>query len=206
MRSRSQRLGSAAVAALVATALAACSASGDSPNDRPVAAPSPAFQGEVPEFSGPYAAEFAEAYRSTTSEVVHQILAKGSITDQDYAAVSSQYVKCVKDKGFTAEVTGPFGEGTVEGDGEGDANEASLACSGDMSVIASLRYLTTRNPQKLDENTIMAACLVKKKLVPPSYSAKDYEGNRQTGKFPFSVDSPEFLACTGDPLGLSTGK
>ncbi|SEA65465.1 hypothetical protein [Leifsonia sp. 21MFCrub1.1] len=202
MTSRILRVAGAAVAIVATVALTACSPSANV-QDRPAAASS-SFQGEVPEFTGPWAAEFAEAYRSTTSEVVHKILAKGSITDQDYASVSSQFVTCMKDKGFAVEITGPYGESTVSGDG--DINAGANACNDDMAVISALRFSTTRNPQHLDENTIMVACLHKKKLVPPSYSTKDYEADLQTQKFPFSVDSADFLACTGDPLGLSAGK
>src|SRR3954462_14089574 len=131
MRLRTPSLVSAVAAVLVASALTACSWSASAPDDRPLVAPSSTFQGEVPEFTGPWAAEFTEAYRSTTSETIHKILAKGSISDQDYASVSSQFVRCMKNKGFTVKITWLFGESTVTGDG--DVNTASNACNDDMS-------------------------------------------------------------------------
>lgn len=132
------RFAGAAAALLVTAALAGCAASGGgTEEDGPV--PS-SFSGPVPDFSGPWASEFAEAYRSTTSEAVHTILAKGSVTDEDYASVSRDYVTCMSNNGFTATVTGPFGEGTAEGDG--DINAANQACSGDLSVISALRFST----------------------------------------------------------------
>lgn len=202
MASRASRIASVAVAVLVAAAaLTACSPSASDSQDRASGAPSPAFDGEVPEFTGPWAAEFAEAYRSTRSELVHEILKKGAITDQDYAFVSSRYVSCMKNKGFEVEITGPYGESTVTGDG--DVNAASNACNDDLSLISALRYSTTRNPQHLDENTIMVACLIDKELVPPSYTPADYDADLQTQKFPFSLDSAEFRKCSRDPLALS---
>lgn len=196
------RFTGAAVAILVTAALAGCAA-GSSPTNAG-STESPSYAGPVPEFTGPWASEFAEAYRSTTSEVVHSILAKGSITDQDYAAVSSAYVKCMSNKGFTAAITGQFGESTIEGDG--DVNAANEACSGDFSVISALRFSTSRNPQHLDESEIVVACLIKAKVAPPSYTAKDYSADLQTQDFPFSTSVAGFTTCTSDPLGLSTAQ
>lgn len=196
------RFGSVVVA-LAAAALAGCTAAevGAKEDGR---SPSPSYSGSVPAFSGPWASEFAEAYRSTTSDVVHAILAKGSITDQDYANVSSAYITCMSNKGFTAAVTGQFGESTVEG--EGEVNAANEACSGDFSVISALRFSTSRNPQHLDESEIVVACLIKAKVAPPSYSAKDYSADLEAQHFPFSTSASGFLRCTSDPLGLSTSQ
>ena len=194
-------MGAAVTGLATAAALLGCSQTAVLEADEPSSAPSPAYRGDVPDFSGPWAAEFAEAYRSTTSDVVHKILAKGSITDQDYAAVSGAYVRCMANKGFKAQVTGPGGEGTLEGDG--DALAAHNACNGDMAVISALRSSTIRNPQHLDENEIVVACLVKANIAPPSYTAKDYAANLQSQKFPYKIDTPGFIQCTSDPLGLS---
>jgi hypothetical protein len=138
---------------------------------------------------------------------VHSILAKGSITDQDYAAVSGQYVKCMKNKGFIAHIDGPAGQATVSGGpAGGDGNAANASCNSDLAVIAALRGEILRNPQHQDEDSIMAACLVKKQLVPPNYTANDYAANLQSQKFPFSTASAKFLSCASDPLGLTTAQ
>lgn len=192
----------AAVTAFVIAALAGCSQPSESSGE--VRRPSPVFTGEVPSFSGPWASEFAEAYRSTNSEVVHRILEKGSITDQDYAEVSSAYVTCMANKGFTATVTGPFGESVTEA-GE-ESMSAEETCNGDIAVIAGLRHSITRNPEHRDEAEIMVACLVTKKLAPPGYSTKDYELNLQSQTFPFDLDSPDFSKCVNDPLRLAANQ
>jgi hypothetical protein len=189
---------------VVVVALAAAALVGCAPSAQPSGAASPqtTFSGKVPDFHGPWAAELAHAYSSTNSDVVHKILDKGSISDQDYAAVSSAYVKCMANKGFTVKITGPNGEADVKGNG--DAIAAEKSCSGDMSIIASLRYEMSRNPQHLDENTIVAACLVKKGLASASYTAKEYGADLQSQKFPFDSSSTEFVKCTSDPLGLAS--
>ena len=158
----------------------------------------------MPDFSGPWASEFAEVYRSTNSTVVHAILAKGSITDQDYAEVSSAYVKCMANKGFKATVTGPAGESITEA-GE-ESLDAESACNEDFAKIAALRGAILRNPENRDEEEIVAACLADKKVAPPGYSAREYTADLQSQKFPYSLDDPGFSECINDPLGLASGK
>jgi hypothetical protein len=195
-------LSAAAIALGVVAVLTGCSSSEGGPRASKVDVPA---SGGVPHFSGPWAEEFDAAYRSTDSAFVHGILAKGSITDQDYAEVSSRYIRCMKNKGFTATVDGPAGEGTVDGKGDGDPNAAHEACSEEMAVIASLRGSILRNPEHKDENTIVAACLVAKKLAPASYTAKDYAADLETMRFPFDRNSAGFTQCISDPLGLGLG-
>lgn len=195
--------GAVAVALVTAAALVGCSQTADS-SSADLRRPPAVFTGPVPSFSGPWASDFADAYRSTTSELVHGILEKGSITDQDYAEVSSAYVKCMANKGFKAEVTGPFGESVID-TGPGD-DAAHAKCSEDMGVIAGLRRDILRNPEHRDEEEIVAACLVDKKVAPPGYSKRDYEADLQAQRFPYSIDDPGFSKCVNDPLGLASGK
>lgn len=190
------------VAFVVTAALSGCSETSSSPDG--VGPSAGVYTGPVPAFSGPWASEFAAAFRSTKSEVVHAILEKGSITDQDYAEVSSAYVRCMANKGFTATITGPAGEGTVDA-GE-ESFEAEAECNADLSVIAMLRGAILRNPDHRDEEEIVAACLVAKKVAPPGYAKRDYEADLQSQKFPYSIDDPGFSACVNDPLGLASGR
>ncbi|GAA2049669.1 hypothetical protein [Leifsonia soli] len=186
-----------AAATIVVAALGGCASAGHPSSG----ASSPAFQGPVPSFTGPWASEFEQAYRSTNSDAVHEILAKGSITDRDYAEVSAEYERCMANKGFPTRVTGPGGEAEIDG-GE-DSLKADEACNGDFAIIASLRGSILRNPQNLDENEIVVACLVANGVVPQSYTAKEYESNLESQTFPFSIDDAEFTRCARDPLGLS---
>lgn len=118
--------------------------------------------------------------------------------------MSSAYVKCMANKGFTAKVTGPAGESVTEA-GE-ESFEAEEACNGDLAVIATLRGNLLRNPENRDEEEIVAACLADKKVAPLGYSARDYEADLQAQKFPYSIDDPGFSKCINDPLGLASGR
>ncbi len=203
---------SAAIAIALAAGLVSCSSVSSGAEIRATSPTGSTFDGPVPEFRGPYAVEFAEAYRSTTDDVAHEILAKESITDQDYAIVSGRFVKCMANKGFRVQIDGPAGQMTMfdlPTDEDGDrANAANLDCGSDSGYIelCSLRNSLLRNPENLDENTIMAACAVKQKIAPPSYTAKDYARDIDRWTFPFSTSSMEFGKCISDPLGLGLAR
>jgi hypothetical protein len=166
--------GSVAFALALAAALVSCSYSPSVPDTAAISGGRAKFNGSISEFTGPYSSEFAEAYRSTTDDFVHQVLAKESITDEDYAIASGRFVKCMANKGFKAEIIGPAGEMSIPGlptyeDGE-RANAASAECGSEIA--------------------------------PPSYTAKDYARDIEDWDFPFSTSSTGFDACVRDPLGL----
>ncbi len=81
----------------------------------------------------------------------------------------------------------------------------------DVEHRGSVDYLyeqVARNPENLDEAEIMAACLVRRDVVAPSFSADDYRRwyDTQGGLLPFTVDERTgervFDECNADPLGL----
>ena len=99
---------SAAIAIAIAAGLVSCSSVSSGADSGANSSSRSTFDGAVPEFSGPWASEFAEAYRSTTDSVMREILAKESITDQDYArnidrwtfpfsTSSMEFGKCISD-------------------------------------------------------------------------------------------------------------
>lgn len=194
-----------AIAFAFAAGLASCSLPNPTPDP---AATGSNSQGSVPIFDGPWAAEFAEAYQSTTDPLVHTILAKESITDQDYATAAGIFVKCMANKGFTVEIEGPAGEMSIPNaltdDAFERANAASESCNSGWSVLCALRGQILRNPEHLDENEIVSACLVRSRIAPTSYTAKDYARDVEAWNFPYSTSSMEFHNCVGDPLGLAT--
>jgi hypothetical protein len=67
--------------------------------------------------------------------------------------------------------------------------------------VAHLYREILRNPQHADEDTLVAACLVKSKLVDPGYTAQDYKAQSKTQKYPFDVESPAVTSCLNNPLG-----
>jgi len=160
------------------------------------------YTGPIPNFTGPWAADFNLAYRTTQSTLAHQILAKGSITAADYTTISTAFESCMKAHGFNATVDGPGGQMTVTKVHDSSAmNRALNVCGHGFNQVASLYGQISRNPQHLNENEIMAACLVRSKLVPSSYTADDYAAELVRQKFPFNIDSGSALACIGNRLG-----
>lgn len=195
-----------ALACLTATALAGCVTSDDAtPEDDSTTQNE--FTGEVPSFSGVWAADFAEMYRMTTDETAHRILAKESITDADYSEIGDQFIACMAAKDFTVTIDDAYGRFSVTNSVDGNdpvVQKALRECSRPFDVVSGLRARMLRNPQHLDENTIVAACLVKAGLVDKDYSAKDYARELDEWTFSFNHESDKAGRCFNDPLGLET--
>lgn len=165
---------------------------------------------DVPEFSGPWAGEFANVYRRTQTDFERAILEDGEISDQEIAEAKDKFRTCLSDYGFSNIVMGDDGSFSVTNPADldaGAAEERVSTCSvesGEQTVLA-LHSWIRRNPDNLDENTIMAACLVNKGVVDVAYTAEDYARDVPTLRFPYlaGVDgATAFNECNADPLGL----
>lgn len=166
--------------------------------------------GDIPSFTGPWAAEFAAEYRNTDSDFVRLILANENITDQELAEVRDRFTECLSAYGFSDvsfEDDGAFGFDAPEGSDSDVVNDQVLMCSVESgeSSVGALHSLVRRNPERLDESTIMAACLVRKDAVDPSYGAEEYARDLPGASFPYlagSAGQAAFQQCSADPLGL----
>lgn len=167
------------------------------------------YSGSVPEFNGPWASDLTSVYRSTNSELVHEILADGVISDQEYAEIANQFVKCMSGKGFTVVLSTTELTAYTVTNGQGhthsEIDDADRACGLDFERVGGLLAEMKRNPEHLDENTMIAACLVKAKVVPTTYTANDYAAELQTQKFPFDVTDSKVTECIANPLGENLG-
>jgi len=165
--------------------------------------------GDVPIFSGPWASDFTSEYtNANNSDFVREILRDEKITDQELAEVRDRNRRCLSAHGFTAirfhddgtqELTAPI-------DADSDVvNKKATQCSdesGDISVGALYSWMR-RNPENLDEHTIMATCLVRKGIVDPSYTAQDYARDLPEQSFPYTDPArgeTMFRECHADPL------
>lgn len=165
------------------------------------------------DLDGPWADAFAQAYERASTDEQRAILADGVVTDAEYAQVHDAFARCLADVGY--EVTFlPSGGMTIEG-GAPDAPDSvlqDLVGTCDDQHVGDVDYLyeqVSRNPENLDEWTIMADCLVREGVVPPSFGRADYEAwfTSETARdLPYTVDAREaevgFAACNADPLGL----
>lgn len=205
---RTRRGGRAATASAVVflvSVLTGCSASveGSGPSRS-------SASGQVPEFEGLWAAEFTSAYGRASSAFERSILADGRITDQELAEVRDKFTVCLSAFGFTGlrfEDSGEFQFDAPEGADADTTNDQVKDCSTEAgeATIGSLHSWIRRNPENQDEGTIMAASLVRKGVVDPSYTAADYVDDAPTESFPFVTGKPGpvvFQECSLDPLGL----
>ncbi|NTW40278.1 MAG: hypothetical protein HGA44_10400 [Cellulomonadaceae bacterium] len=164
---------------------------------------------EVPDFSGPYAAEFAESYQSAESDFVRRALEDENISDAEYAEMTERFRQCLADVGITFkgfDSTGAYS--TTLAPNADDTHELVGTCvtESGQDAIGLLRDLISVNPQNLDTATIMAECLVREGVVEPGYGPDDYTTD-STGRFADLEALPADLAeavesCSSDPLGL----
>jgi hypothetical protein len=181
-------------------------------SEPPPATPTASAQGVT--FTGPWAHEFAERYEESTSPFVRQLLRDGRLTDGELAEVTEKYRRCLQAAGITLD--GQAADGGTQfsfplsmsaDDADREANKCGSTSGED--AVAGLYFDVRRNPAHQDESAIMAACLVKKKLVPAEYDASRYAADSASGAFPFA-GRPEadarFQECVADPLGREEGK
>ncbi len=76
-------------------------------------------------------------------------------------------------------------------------------CNKDNGLdLIVLRDAMNRNPQQLDEDTILVDCLKRVKAVDPGYTPSMFASGVDVNKF---INSSQFDKCNADPLhyGLS---
>lgn len=170
----------------------------------------PSFTGPVPSFAGAWASEFTSAYRLTTTDFERLALDDESISDAEFSEMESTFNSCLEDQGLTFESFKPHGGydfGLTQGITPEQGNRIADECSASSGVntVGYLYFAMQRNPQNLDEATIMADCLVRSKVAPKGYTGADYLRDAPTMSFP-SADGPEgaaaLEACAADPLNL----
>lgn len=167
----------------------------------------------TPTFSGPWADEFLSAFRASKSEFERNVLADGVVTDGEFSEMQDRFAKCltahdIQFKGFNAAGGYDFDFGERMSAAEANAAADTCSASSGLDTVGSLFFAMHRNPKNVDEATLMADCLVRKKMVPKGYTAGDYTRDAPEMSFPFtSKDSgiEALNACSTDPLGTLTG-
>ncbi len=165
---------------------------------------------DVPDFSGPYAAEFAETYRSASSDFVRSALEDEQISDAEFAEMTERFRQCLADEGI--EFMGFDGDGyqtSLAPPHGGDTHEIVSGCATEsgQDAIGMLRDIMTVNPEHRDIPAAMAECLVGEGVVsPPGYGADDYDAD-MAGRFadPANISQElkdALISCSRDPLGI----
>lgn len=156
-------------------------------------APVSGSAGERPEFTGPYAVEFGQAYDRTGDPFVRSVIADSDISDQEITEAQGKYVTCMSDGGLYEIELKPLGEigasySFPPSMGPERAGQVSQECSkGTGYLDISMLYASMHsNPQNEDFPELIAECLVRHGAVPEGYTAEDYRRDYMQGSYPFT--------------------
>ncbi|ALJ18685.1 hypothetical protein [Microbacterium sp. No. 7] len=184
---------------ILTAALSACTAQVPvSPHDTS----NSAAQG--PEFSGPWAAEFSQAYTDAPSDFIRSILAQGEITDANLAETQQLNKACLESAGFSDVehfMRGGLSVTPPKGRSDADIHDLVRQCSDDsgLTQIETLYTALLINPDNADMDELAVQCLITEQVVEPSFTVADLQSW-------YDRDDPRLLAsgvaanCTFDPL------
>jgi hypothetical protein len=185
-------IGIGSIVVALACSVAGCStASGDpaaaTADTTAVAPPTP--------FAGPWAELLAITYSDVTP-VEREALADGVIDELEYSYFQDRMISCLDDLGVTAS----FSDGSTLDYSNPDAVDEALidGCLADNGIkLLTAQDAMDRNPENLDEATIMVECLQRVGLVGPEYTPSDYESSVDMASI---ADDADFEGCVAEPL------
>ncbi|QHC61351.1 hypothetical protein GSU69_00600 [Rathayibacter festucae] len=166
-----------------------------------------------PAFSGPWAAEFRSYFDDAASDFERGVLADGEITDQEYSEMTDRFSGCLEAAGFDFSGFGRDGSysatplSPVDPDTSRQVTDDCGVESGERTIGALYTWIT-RNPENVDEASIVVDCLHRKGLVDAGYTAEDWTRENAVSSLPASIPADrkgEYEECAGDPLGLVDG-
>jgi hypothetical protein len=149
-------------------------------------------------FTGPWAELLTTTYGIGTP-AEREALADGAIDELEYSYFRDRIIECLGDLGVEASFAA---DSTLEYTAsEGVAEEDVDACMAEGGIqVLTLKDTIDRNPENLDEATIMVECLQDAGVVGPEYTTRDYDAGVGLADL---GDDEAFATCTADPLGLS---
>ncbi|MBM7826324.1 hypothetical protein [Microbacterium aurum] len=159
----------------------------------------------MPSFSGPFAAEYQEAWQRSETDAVRGVLQDGHISDQEWSQVLQSLKDCLSSQGITVtsynEKDGSYESNVGEVDGD-SANASMGKCEVQSGEpwIGRLYRAQTSNPENIPETQLLTDCLVRNHAVPESYTVEKYLEDAPTMKFPFIDEGGEqtFALCNQD--------
>jgi len=161
-------------------------------------------------FTGPWADELSSVYGRASTDFEREALQDGVVSDSEFSEMETRFSRCLASRSVAFDGFQPGGgyefrpTGTTTTE---EANKQADACSAEsgLDTVGYISFAMQRNPDHLDDAKIMAECLVKKKVVPRDYSARDYTRDTPGMAYPFHDDRAGEKAlneCAVDPLGL----
>lgn len=200
---RGQKLRLITLSVLAVLSLSSCAAADQVPTVGYGPTPVESDSAGEPRFAGPWADKFAEAYRRSTTEKQRAVLSDGTISDQEYAELRNDFVKCAANFGAIVrlELGGGF---TVELGSltAAQVNDSVVPTCETQTVgyVGALYEVIALNPNRQDEATLVVACLRKSGLVDDAYSPAQFK-NDQANNVGLNWNDPKVVACVKDPLG-----
>lgn len=160
----------------------------------------------MPTFSGPYKADFEQAWNESGSEFVHAVIADQEITDEEWAEVVTRITDCFEREGMTFKGFLPDGgyevdPGSLSGE---DANAILPTCEEESGEtwLNYLRSQMTSNPDNTPAEERVTECLIRNEVVPDDYSAEDYLEDAPERSFPYldpETGEDGLRACSANP-------
>ncbi|MFF1635168.1 hypothetical protein [Leifsonia sp. NPDC058248] len=156
--------------------------------------------GEAP--SRPWSDLIKSTSDKSTTDAERSALKDGAISDQEYAYFQEQIKDCLTKLGVTAKWSSDKSLEYTKPDGV--TNDAIDNCNRENGLeILALRDAMDRNPQQLDENDILVACLKRVKAVDPGYTSSMLASGVDLDKF---MNGELFDKCNADPLHYGKNK
>lgn len=161
----------------------------------------------APTFRGPWSAAFAEAWSNSNNQLQRTILSDEKISERENQEMQDRFVSCMARLGaaVTWDNAGGFHIASKDdADRDEETTESVTRCESETTgPISQLFYQVRSNPDNRDIYELIASCLVSKRLVEASYSARDYQSDFESDTLPFSPTDEAFKECNVDPLGLN---
>ncbi|MBC9943551.1 hypothetical protein ICL81_03290 [Leucobacter sp. cx-328] len=163
---------------------------------------------DLPDFKGPWADEFREAYASASNEEIRDYLRDEVITEAEKQAVTEAFRSCVTSRGLKFDdfenglsYTLEYASVTDPEENQRIASECEKS-TGAFEVI-SLYYMIQANPDNHDRSAEITACLIRSGVVPADYTVEKF---RETWVSEYAI-ADEFETamaekdCEKDPEG-----
>ena len=158
----------------------------------------------------PYAAQIQTARHDATSPFERSVLSDGKITKSEYDQAVALYVRCVRSRGvnMSAQLAPPldaYYEYVVSPPRSTDQSVMNACGRGTTDLVGDLYVQLVENPQKVDLDTLTVRCLIRRGVVPATYTRADWERDQANDLrgAPFRPDDPKiatsFDACMEAP-------
>jgi hypothetical protein len=154
----------------------------------------------APDFHGPWAESFNEAWKASQTDGQRAILADENVTASENLALQSEFSRCLHSAGvaITRSDEGAFSAspGAPGRDPRSVAQPVSQCEQRSTGLISSLYYQSRSNPDNRDVYELMAACLVREHIVEQGYSAADYRRDFESDSFDGTAAGNQFSVCS----------